>query len=483
MKTIFCIFLSLAALALGMLSCQKAPELTLTGPASIEVNVEGGSGTISFTANRDWKVSCSDSWVTVSPSSGTAANGTVAVTVRCEANTTYDDRSATVTISMEGLTQSVTVRQPANSGVLVPKSTFDLTSGAQTIEVEVQKNINYTVEIEESCKSWIKKLGTKGLTSEKISFAIAENTSYDARKGTVTIIPFTGPEQKITINQEAQPGIEVAYSKYTVNPEGGSLEISVKTNVEFDVTTNTDWIHYVQTKALSEKTIVLTIDENKTFETREGTIVIKQRNGSLEKTVSIGQYSAAVDLGIVMKREDGSTYNLYWARCDLGATSPTEQGECYAWGEIETKDPYSCSWDNYKWANGAANKLTKYCSARRPDCWDGNGEPDDKTILDPEDDAARAKLGGKWRVPTRDEWAALFEQCTISKGSNYTIIITGKNNNSITLRTLDYWTAQIDYSNPFWARVLSVQLVYYNDSNIFWTSERCNAWFIRPVTE
>lgn len=462
-------------------SCQKAPELTLTGPTSVELSVDGGSGTISFTANRDWKVSCSDPWVTVSPSSGTASNGTIAVVVRCDANTTYDDRSAVVTILMEGLTQSISVRQPANPGVFVPKTTYDLTSGPQTIEVEVQKNINYTVEIEESCKSWIKKGDTKSLTSEKISFVIAENTTYDARKGTITIIPFTGPEQKVTINQDAKPGIEVAYSKYTVNPEGGSLEISVKTNVEFDVTTNTDWIHYVQTKALSNKTIVLTIDENNTYDTREGTIVIKQRNGGLERTVTIGQYSAAVDLGIVMTREDGSTYNIYWARLNLGATKPTDNGDGYAWGETETKESYS--WENYKWANGAANKLTKYCSTRRPDRWDGNGEPDNKSILDLEDDPARAKLGGKWRVPTREEWTALFEQCTLSRGSEYTVIVTGKNNNSIALRALPYWTAQIEYSNPWNAGILSGSSLYHEYSVIIYNGDRCQALYIRPVTE
>lgn len=473
--------LAITGLLLWMSSCQKAPELTLTGPTNFELSADGGSATINFTANRDWRVNSSDDWITISPSSGAASNGTIAVSVKCNANTTYDDRAATVTISMEGLSQSVTVKQSANPGVLVPKTSYDVSSVAQTVEVEIQKNINYTVEIEESCKSWIKKVGTKALTSEKIIFEIAENTNYDARKGTITIIPFTGPEQKVSINQEARPGIEVAYSKYTVKPEECSLEILVKSNVEFDVITNTGWIHWVQTKALSEKTIVLTIDENKTFDIREGTIVIKQRNGDLEKTVTIEQYSAAVDLGIVMTREDGSTYKLYWARFNLGATKPKDDGDSYAWGEIETKESYS--WGNYMWANGASNKLTKYCSTRRPECWDGEGEPDNKTILDLEDDPARAKLGGKWRVPTKEEWTALFEQCTFGKGSDYTVVVTGKNNNSITLQLCNYWTSQIDNANPWYAWVLSGTILYNEYSVVFLQSNRYQAWFIRPVTE
>lgn len=47
-----------------------------------------------------------------------------------------------------------------------------------------------------------------------------------------------------------------------------------------------------------------------------------------------------------------------WATCNVGATSPEDYGDYYAWGETSTKDTYY--WTNYKYANGAHNKLTKY---------------------------------------------------------------------------------------------------------------------------
>ena len=102
MKRFFALVFCLAAILLA--GCQKEPSLTISGPASLELGVDGGSQTLTFTANRDWTVSSSDSWVSVSPSSGKASDKPVSVTVRCNANTTYDDRSATVTIRMEGLT-------------------------------------------------------------------------------------------------------------------------------------------------------------------------------------------------------------------------------------------------------------------------------------------------------------------------------------------------------------------------------------------
>ena len=80
--------LAITGFLFGMASCQKAPELTLTSSSNIEFSADGSSGSITFTANRDWTARANDSWVSVSPSSGAASDGAVTVTVRCNANTT-----------------------------------------------------------------------------------------------------------------------------------------------------------------------------------------------------------------------------------------------------------------------------------------------------------------------------------------------------------------------------------------------------------
>jgi hypothetical protein len=98
--------------------------------------------------------------------------------------------------------------------------------------------------------------------------------------------------------------------------------------------------------------------------------------------------SGAVDLGITMKGSGGTTYKLYWADSNLGATSPEGNGDYYAWGEVNPKTNYS--WSTYKWSNGASNKLIKYCPTGKQSYWDGSGSPDGKIVLDPEDDAAHA---------------------------------------------------------------------------------------------
>lgn len=96
----------------------------------------------------------------------------------------------------------------------------------------------------------------------------------------------------------------------------------------------------------------------------------------------------AVDLGLSVK----------WANMNVGAESPEDYGNYYAWGETSTKETYN--WDTYFDTNDGGNTFTKY---------NNNGG---KTVLDPEDDAAHVNWGGSWRMPTKSEWQELLDNCT-----------------------------------------------------------------------
>lgn len=288
MKRVLTFALILLNATLCFYSCQKAPELTITSASTINLSADGSSGSITFTANRAWTASSSDSWVTVSPSSGEASDKPVTVSVRCNANTTYEDRTATVTIRVEDLSKNVTIQQPANLGIIVPTRAFVLTSEGRTIDVEVQANVQYTVDIS---TDWIRQPGTKGLTSTQYSFIIAENTTYDDREGKITIKSqnTSVPDQVISVKQAQKDAILVKDTSFDMPYGGGEIEIKVESNVAFDVKPTVDWIHYVGTKGLSSTTLKLTVDENTTFSSRQGQVEITQQGGSIKHTVTIEQ--------------------------------------------------------------------------------------------------------------------------------------------------------------------------------------------------
>lgn len=116
---------------------------------------------------------------------------------------------------------------------------------------------------------------------------------------------------------------------------------------------------------------------------------------------------AFVDLGLPS--------GLKWASCNVGANSPEDYGDYFAWGETEPKEDYVYS--TYKWCKVGTTKFTKYCT--KSDFWANDVPMDNKTVLDSEDDAASANWGGSWRIPTDEEWTELMTNCSCTWTNDY----------------------------------------------------------------
>lgn len=146
--------------------------------------------------------------------------------------------------------------------------------------------------------------------------------------------------------------------------------------------------------------------------------------GPIKSFTVLGDYvepsGYAVDLGLPS--------GTLWADRNIGADSPEDYGDYFAWGETATKSTYS--WDTYKWCNGTSDSQTKYCTK------DSYGTVDDLTTLESEDDAATANWGKQWRMPTYEEMNELRTECTwtwTTQNSVNGYKVTGPNGNSIFL--------------------------------------------------
>ncbi len=152
----------------------------------------------------------------------------------------------------------------------------------------------------------------------------------------------------------------------------------------------------------------------------------------------------AVDLGLSVK----------WASTNIGAKTPEEYGDYFAWGETEPKDSYD--WESYKWYGGSYNTVTKYCTKS------SFGPVDNKMILDLEDDAAYARWGGTWRMPTLEECEELINKCEWTWTTQNGVegrLVTGPNGNSIFLPAAGhFFNTSHDYEGTagfYWTSSLS----------------------------
>ena len=182
----------------------------------------------------------------------------------------------------------MTVRQPANLGLILPSKSYDIPADARSVEVEVQANVQYTVSVS---ADWIKQTGSKGLTSTKLTFSVEENTTYDARSATITIKPQAAgmPEQVVIEKQAQKDALIVGNTGYDMPYGGGEIEVKVDANVSFEVKSGADWIQHLDTKALSSSTVRLKVEENPTFASREGKVEISQKGGGLSYTLTVKQ--------------------------------------------------------------------------------------------------------------------------------------------------------------------------------------------------
>ncbi|MBR6804400.1 MAG: hypothetical protein IKM57_05795 [Paludibacteraceae bacterium] len=102
----------------------------------------------------------------------------------------------------------------------------------------------------------------------------------------------------------------------------------------------------------------------------------------------------------------GLTSGTKWATMNIGAETPQDYGNYYAWGEIYTKENYK--WSTYKYGSGEY-ELTKYCTELT---FGKDDFTDSKTTLDHTDDAVMGNWGNiGWRIPTKDQFDELLNEC------------------------------------------------------------------------
>jgi len=284
----------------------------------------------------------------------------------------------------------------------------------------------------------------------------------------------------VTVQQNVIAVTSVALNKTSLSLNVGESETLVATVKPDNATDKTvTWV--------SSNTTVATVTNGIVTAKNEGIATITATAGGKSTicTVTVTQPSSsgpeAVDLGLPS--------GIKWASFNLGASKPEEYGDYYAWGETEPKEDYS--WSTYKWGTSETS-LTKYNTNI------SRGTVDNKTVLEPEDDVAHVKLGGKWRMPTDAEWTELRTKCTWTWVTNYNgsgingRLVKATNGNSIFLPAAYYRSGTNLFgagSNGFyWSSSLYTDLPYFA-GGVYFDSDfvsrldglRYNGLSVRPV--
>ena len=367
-------------------------------PTAFSFAASGGSQSITLKSNQSWTASSSVSWLTLSKTSDT---GNATLTLTAQANTSTDNRSGIVTFTAGGKTYTVNVSQDGVATYFeITPTTLSFTSSGGSKSVSVMSNLPWTVSAD---ASWLKLSNNSGTSDATLSVTAEENTSTSSRSGTVTFNA-GGKDNTVSVTQEgATPFFNVTPENIAFTSTADSKQISITSNISWTATSNASWLTLSKNAGEGDATLSLSIEENTATDSRTGNISFSARGGTYQITVT--QEAAEqhyeeinghpyVDLGLPS--------GLLWATMNVGASSPEDYGDYYAWGETRTKSLYST--DNYMWSDNNGS-LTKYNNNK------DYGFVDNLVELESIDDAATVNWGGGWRIPTYEGWNELLSNC------------------------------------------------------------------------
>lgn len=162
---------------------------------------------------------------------------------------------------------------------------------------------------------------------------------------------------------------------------------------------------------------------------------VNEANEKKEQLTGVHNGHEWVDLGLSVK----------WATCNIGASTPWEYGNFFAWGEVKPKAFFSE--ENYS-------------------------EPilDDYDIAGSNNDAAHIRWGGAWRLPKSGEFEELIEKCSFKWSTFHNKngwFVTGPNGKKIFFPAAGYASEKLSQNSDTWGSYLSSSIDQYDVSKIY----------------
>ena len=285
----------LSTVVLVAASCQKPVEPSLSlKDQEISAPAAGLEQTVTFQTNQDWSATPDAGWVTVTPASGSAADGSATITVSVVKNDTFDARSAKVSVKAGPLSATITVNQ-AGKDVVFTLSDQQLNAEAAGLEktIEFESNTDWTAS---SDASWLTVTPASGKASDaKVSITIkAEgNDTFDARTAKINVT--AGKNSAVITVSQAGKDVIFTLSDQQLNAETAGLEktIEFESNADWTASSDASWLTVTPAsgKASDAKvSISIKAEKNTLAKTRNAKVSVSA--GSKSAVITVNQEAA-----------------------------------------------------------------------------------------------------------------------------------------------------------------------------------------------
>lgn len=269
---------------------QKQKDALTVTSSKYEVPSGGGNISVEVKANIEYEIEVKADWIKQVENQDTRALTSSLLNFKVDFNDTESKREGEIIIKSGNLSETVKVYQEYGDFITLTQKDFTLPEEGGTVDIEINSTVGYDVKMP-SGANWITEIQSRAVSTHTRHYQVEPNESYDSRE--VKIIFYNTEDETIadtvSIYQMYKGAILVARNECQFGVKGGNLNLTVKSNLEYDVTVSEEWIEKVDTRGLTEYNLTFNIKENATGKDREGMITVKDKNSDKQQTVTIKQ--------------------------------------------------------------------------------------------------------------------------------------------------------------------------------------------------
>ena len=180
--------------------------------------------------------------------------------------------------------------------LIIENMTFDHSQSTKTLTYRHEDLSNYECQ---SSEDWC--VATLDASNSKLTVSVKANESYDSRTATITLADKNDATKRaFTVTQERTDGLFIDETSFEVSMEGGSVTVTLKSNVDYEVVipSDCDWVtkaaDEAKSRGLEESSFTLNVEENKSYKERTAIITVKNKDNNMSGRVTIHQSFEAI---------------------------------------------------------------------------------------------------------------------------------------------------------------------------------------------
>lgn len=320
------VLLFVASIICALAGCRKPVEVSIS-MQSTTIAAEGGTYTADLKSNGEWAVSSTAEWLTVSPASG---NGNTTLTLLAQANPTDQVRSVEIQASTKDNTALLTLTQEAGSHgedpgdnpgdnpgndpgdnpgddpgdnpgggdepvhylTIQPEEFFVVyEGGSMTITLGCDETWSVINDFD-----WVSFDKTTGEGDDEVIVTVAENATYEPRRGEVKFISASDLSVILTIAQDPAPNphfLDVTPLLLEFGNEGGDLNVTINCDADWQIVFDEDWLTVSTENGTGMGEVTFTAEPNAIDVERSTNVRVI--SGALSFTINVMQAAGEVN--------------------------------------------------------------------------------------------------------------------------------------------------------------------------------------------